>query len=482
MKKLMLFILLASALLGADAANDVLISQRNPGNTGNIQRNVGATGAITNVATFRSQLGIAPLASPTFTGTVTIPTPFTLGAVSVTATGTEINFLSGVGSAIQTQLNAKAPLASPTFTGTPAAPTAAADTSTTQIASTAFAKAEADAAQAASQPLDAALTALSGGSDFVAFTGPAASIKNFALPNASATILSDNAAVTVPQGGTGRATGTTAYGLIAAGTTATGIQQTLAVGATTEILVGGGAAALPIWTTATGSGAPVRATSPTVTGISSNTYTSTVATGTAPLTITSTTNVANLNASSLNGATFSAPGAIGGGTPAAGSFTTLGATGAISPSQTAGITGTTTNNSVNAGGVGEELKTTVASGSAVSLTTATSTNLATQSLTAGDWDVFVTFIYIPGATTSITQLSQGISQTTATLPTTTTGAGDYTVFSTAATVPGANNISQTVGPFRVSLSGTTNVFAVARPTFTISTLTVYGSIRARRVR
>ena len=34
-------------------------------------------------------------------------------------------------------------------------------------------------------------------------------------------------------------------------------------GATTEILVGGGAAA-PVWTTATGSGAPVRATSPTL--------------------------------------------------------------------------------------------------------------------------------------------------------------------------------------------------------------------------
>ena len=50
---------------------------------------------------------------------------------------------------------------SPALTGVPTAPTAAADTSTTQIATTAFAKAEADAAQAASQPLDATLTALS---------------------------------------------------------------------------------------------------------------------------------------------------------------------------------------------------------------------------------------------------------------------------------------------------------------------------------
>ena len=49
----------------------------------------------------------APLASPTFTGTVTIPTPFTLGAVSVLPTGTELNFVDGVTSAIQTQLDGK---------------------------------------------------------------------------------------------------------------------------------------------------------------------------------------------------------------------------------------------------------------------------------------------------------------------------------------------------------------------------------------
>lgn len=69
----------------------------------------------------------------------------------------------------------------------------------------------------------------------------------------------------VTNGGTGRATSTVAYGLIAAGTTATGVQQTLPTGATTDILVSGGASALPVWTTATGSGAPVRATSPTLT-------------------------------------------------------------------------------------------------------------------------------------------------------------------------------------------------------------------------
>ena len=40
--------------------------------------------------------GFSTLASPTFTGTVTIPTPFTLGAVSVLTNGTELNLLDGL--------------------------------------------------------------------------------------------------------------------------------------------------------------------------------------------------------------------------------------------------------------------------------------------------------------------------------------------------------------------------------------------------
>jgi hypothetical protein len=53
------------------------------------------------------------------------------------------------------------------------------------------------------------------------------------------------------------AAGTLIYG------TADNAYAALAAGATTTVLVGGGAAA-PVWTTATGSGAPVRATSPTL--------------------------------------------------------------------------------------------------------------------------------------------------------------------------------------------------------------------------
>lgn len=57
---------------------------------------------------------------------------------AVTPTHTVLNYMLGVSSAVQTQLDAKAALASPTLTGTPVAPTAAPGTNTTQIATTAF--------------------------------------------------------------------------------------------------------------------------------------------------------------------------------------------------------------------------------------------------------------------------------------------------------------------------------------------------------
>ena len=62
----------------------------------------------------------------------------------VTTSSTELNYVDGVTSAIQTQLDTKAPLASPTFTGTPTIPTGTiattqtAGNNTTAVATTAF--------------------------------------------------------------------------------------------------------------------------------------------------------------------------------------------------------------------------------------------------------------------------------------------------------------------------------------------------------
>jgi hypothetical protein len=82
--------------------------------------------------------------------------------------------------------------------------------------------------------------------------------------------------------------------------------------------------------------------------------TSTIATGTAPFVVSSTTNVANLNASSLNGATFASPGAIGGTTAGTILGTTIKATGssaAIGYNTGSGAGGTVTQSSSRTTGV-----------------------------------------------------------------------------------------------------------------------------------
>lgn len=83
----------------------------------------------------------APTASPTFTGTVVLPAATSIGTV----TAAEILALSGVSSAIQTQLNGKGAITGQTWTGTHdftggtvTVPTATAGDSSTKAASTAF--------------------------------------------------------------------------------------------------------------------------------------------------------------------------------------------------------------------------------------------------------------------------------------------------------------------------------------------------------
>jgi hypothetical protein len=84
MKYVLIFIALAASAFAVDAANDILLSQRKPDNSGNIQRNVPATGAITSgsLASFQTAIGLGSASTPTF-GTVTAAR-----FISTVATGT----------------------------------------------------------------------------------------------------------------------------------------------------------------------------------------------------------------------------------------------------------------------------------------------------------------------------------------------------------------------------------------------------------
>ena len=153
--------------------------------------------------------------------------------------------------------------------------------------------------------------------------------------------------------------------------------------------------------------------------------------------------------------------------------------GASTPQWSIDHLGTTTNDNAPAGYVGEFVTSTVAVGSAVALTTGTTANVASLSLTAGDWDVRGQVDYRAGATTSITILKQGVNTTSATL-----GSQDsFTTNVFAAVVPTASNdIGNTFRQQRISIASTTTIYLVASATFTLSTLSAYGTISARRIR
>jgi hypothetical protein len=155
--------------------------------------------------------------------------------------------------------------------------------------------------------------------------------------------------------------------------------------------------------------------------------------------------------------------------------------GPVIPSQTVGITGTTTNNSAQAGAIGEVISATIAT-PGTSLTTATPANVITTpflALTAGDWDVWGEICFLPAATTSITQLAFGLNSVSATLPAANSGLvqNTFTAFVPTA-IPQCDNVTAR----RVSLSGATTYYLVAQAAFTVSTLSAFGTLYARRRR
>ena len=131
----------------------------------------------------------------------------------------------------------------------------------------------------------------------------------------------------------------------------------------------------------------------------------------------------------------------------------------------------------SAGFIGEQIRATVASGSAVSLTTATPANITSISLTAGIWNVSGIISFTGTPTVTGAQLAS-INTTSATIGT----QGDNAISAgwvTASFVLGDCSLS--IPSFRISLGSTTTVYLVAQGTFSASTLAGYGRISATRV-
>jgi hypothetical protein len=154
-------------------------------------------------------------------------------------------------------------------------------------------------------------------------------------------------------------------------------------------------------------------------------------------------------------------------------------TGALTVSQTLGIVGTTTNNNANAGAVGEVISANVTTPVALSVNGG-AFNVASISLTAGDWDVSGEVWIAVGGTAAIA-LYGAINIASAALPV--ASALNVGLNGIALTSSFLINATQTfpIRTCRVSLSTTTSYFLVAVASGT-TTATATGNIWARRAR
>lgn len=140
------------------------------------------------------------------------------------------------------------------------------------------------------------------------------------------------------------------------------------------------------------------------------------------------------------------------------------------------LSGTIAADNAIGGTLGQIASSLVASGSAVSLTTATAANVTSISLTAGDWDVEGNVNYI-AATATVTTKQAAVNSTSATLPT--DGSEVYSgVQMTLVSVTDGIGLPRK----RINVNITTTVYLIAQATFSAGAVTAFGSITARRVR
>lgn len=144
------------------------------------------------------------------------------------------------------------------------------------------------------------------------------------------------------------------------------------------------------------------------------------------------------------------------------------------------ILATATNDSANPGNVGELISSTVLQGSAITLTTATNTNVTSMSVTPGDWWIFGTTNFGGGATTTVTFTDASISTTSATVDS--TPGRRCSIFLNGATALASVDLTNPMSGSRFSFSATTTVFLIGRANFGTSNMTAYGGLFARRMR
>jgi hypothetical protein len=143
------------------------------------------------------------------------------------------------------------------------------------------------------------------------------------------------------------------------------------------------------------------------------------------------------------------------------------------------IPGVTTGVAASSGNMGEYSSVTTTVAGAIALTTGLTSNAASMSLTAGDWDVEGLLSLTTTASFAMTILQAAVGSSSATMPT--LGLPGFTLIA-ASFGAGAGAQFVTTGATRVITSTTTTVFLLANATFSAGSGSTYGTVFARRRR
>lgn len=134
-------------------------------------------------------------------------------------------------------------------------------------------------------------------------------------------------------------------------------------------------------------------------------------------------------------------------------------------------------NTIAPSNIGEYISASLAFGSATALVNNVGKTVCSIPLSAGDWEINGVVAYVAAASTSITRMYASIGPT----DNTSQSAPNVTTFVSAAFVPGSSQFPSFPTPsYRFSLPSPAIIYLVALASFSVSTLSAFGNISARR--
>lgn len=146
------------------------------------------------------------------------------------------------------------------------------------------------------------------------------------------------------------------------------------------------------------------------------------------------------------------------------------------------IPGTATNDNAAAGMVGEVALADLPSGSSVAVSgSLIATDIASKSLTPGDWNVWGSIGYSPGASSTVFIVRGWVNDVSATQPTSFSQGLVSLDYGSGGIVASSASVIA-IPQKRFSLSVTTTIYLTARFSYSGSASTGFGSLYARRVR